>query len=369
MPPAGDFLSQLGDRIQNSLGAEFFKDLFPIDEEREGLKLQGFIGYPASSRQNRAEQYLFINRRAVVSPLVSYAIKEGYGPALPANRHPIYVLHLSLPTEYVDINVHPQKREVRLAQDLALKEMILSSLQRSFNFQESAPAMEISLPAQSFHYEPYVFPEIKIEREVQREFLFEAPKEVYAAIPKVLTTINRFILVKTPEDQLALVDQKAAKSRILYEQLIKEQGRSQSQILLFPYTLDVNPLEANVIAENMTALNEMGFDIQEIGKNCFAIHAIPATLEEKEVEALIMEMAHQLQESLGTEERKKKLAQIASRYASAKALSDMEARMILQELMRCDITTYCPHGKPIMATLGQEDLTTLFSKKSCIKKE
>lgn len=358
VPPEGDFLSQMGDRIQSTLGTEFFEDLFPIDEEREGLKLQGFIGYPSNTRQNRAEQYLFINRRAVVSPLISYAIKEGYGPALPANRHPIYVLHLSLPTEYVDINVHPQKREVRLSQDLALKEMILSSIQRSFNYQERVPAMEISLPPQSFHYEPYVFPEIKIEREVQTEFLFETPKEVYAAIPKVLTTLSRFILVKTPEDQLALVDQKAAKSRIIYEQLLKEEGSRQSQILLFPLTVEVNHL----FAENIAALNEMGFDIQEIGKNCFAIHAIPATLEEQEIEALILEVA---QESAD----KMKLAQIASRYASNKVLSDLEARMILQELMRCSIHTHCPHGKPIMALLGQEDLTILFSKKSCIKKE
>ncbi len=368
--PEGNFLAQLADRIQTTLGSVFYEDLLPIDEEREGLKLQGYIGYPSNCRQNRAEQYLFINRRSVVSPLISYAIKEGYGTALPAGRHPVYVLHLTLPTEYVDINVHPQKREVRLQQDLAIKTMILSSIQRSFHHQE--PALDIVLPPQtSFTYEPFTFPEIRVEREAEAEtFLFDPPKEIYAAPPKVLAALNRYILIKTPEEQLMLVDQKAARARLIYEQLLKEEGKTQTQALLFPLTIEVNPLEANAISASLAALNGMGFDIQEIGKNAFAVYALPATLEEREVEALILEMARQMEsEGLEEQERKKKLAGIAARYASSKALSDFEAAHLVKELMRCETNTHCPLGKPTMVALNQEDLTTLFTKKSCIKKE
>jgi DNA mismatch repair protein MutL len=359
--PEGDFFQQLSDRIEAALGTDFFENLLPIDEEMKGVKLQGYIGFPAYTRPNRSEHYLFINRRAVVSPLISHAVKEGYGTALAANRYPVYVLHLTLATEGVDINVHPQKKEVRLQHDWELKEMILGSVQRALHHQE--PAIELSLPAYPFTYEP--FPEIQIEKEPeQTEFLFEAQKEVYAS-PKVLSTLNRFILIKNPEDQLALIDQKAAQARIAYEQLLKEEKR-EVQPLLIPYTFEVNALEANVIVENLALLQSMGFDVQEIGKNSFAIHALPANLEVNEVESLILEMVSELQ---NTQEHKKKLAQIAARYASAKVLSDFEAALLVKELMRCETTTHCPHGKPVMVSLNQEDLTNLFSKKSCIKKE
>ena len=86
---------------------------------------------PFYARTNRTGQYLFINNRAVFSPLISYVAKEAYGTALPANKHPIFVIHLSLPGEAIDVNVHPQKKEVRLRQDPALKELLLRGIQKA----------------------------------------------------------------------------------------------------------------------------------------------------------------------------------------------------------------------------------------------
>ena len=142
-----------------------------------------------------------------------------------AGRYPIFVLHLTLPTEAVDINVHPQKREVRLQGDLALKEMVFNAVNCAFHHRESAPSLEITLPAREFVYEPFTFPEIRFEKEPDAPmFLFEPEPEVYWT-PKILTTLNRFIVIKTPEDQLALVDQKAARARIGMSRCSKRRGR------------------------------------------------------------------------------------------------------------------------------------------------
>ena len=95
-----------------------------MDISQGDYSLQGFVGLPALSRINRTGQHLFINHRAVFSPLVSYIVREAYGTTLAANKHPVFVLYLSIPGEIVDVNVHPQKKEVRLRQDTVLKEIV-----------------------------------------------------------------------------------------------------------------------------------------------------------------------------------------------------------------------------------------------------
>jgi DNA mismatch repair protein MutL len=114
-------------------------------------QLEGFIGAPNSSRHNRLGQHLFINRRGVLVPTVSYAVRDGYGTMLATGRHPIYVLHLSMPMELLDVNVHPQKREVRLRHERVLKDLIMlsvgSSLQKG-NFSTTLPFSNFLEPAE-----------------------------------------------------------------------------------------------------------------------------------------------------------------------------------------------------------------------------
>src|ERR1700733_11151590 len=112
-----DFLSQLGGRVSSVVGSEFKAGLKTASFDKEKYHVQGFLGLPTYTRHNRTGQYLFINRRAVFSPFISYAVREGYGTSLATNRHPVYVLHLTLPGYLIDVNVHPQKREVRLHQE------------------------------------------------------------------------------------------------------------------------------------------------------------------------------------------------------------------------------------------------------------
>lgn len=125
------FADSLNTRIENVLGPEYLQNTISIMRESNGMSLQGVIGYPNYTRHNRTGQFLFINNRGVFSPLVAYAVKEGYGSALPSGRHPVFVLHLALSGNLVDVNVHPQKREVRLRQEQLLKELIIKAIEQS----------------------------------------------------------------------------------------------------------------------------------------------------------------------------------------------------------------------------------------------
>lgn len=144
---ADNFKDQLDARVEAVLGQDFLQNCLPLKYEQEDLLLQGIIGLPSYTRHNRTGQFLFINNRAVVSPLIAYAIKEGYGTALPSGRHPVFALHLSISGSLVDINVHPQKREVRLRQEHVLKNLIIKGVEQT-------------LQSVSFHASQNIFPQV-----------------------------------------------------------------------------------------------------------------------------------------------------------------------------------------------------------------
>lgn len=133
-----DFKEQLKIRVESVLGDDFSKNTICVDETTEGLSLQGVIGLPSYTRHNRTGQYLYINKRPVISSTVSFAVKDGFSTSIDSGRFPVFVLHLSVAGEWVDVNVHPQKREVRLRQEQMIRELIVKAVRKSLGEQQDA---------------------------------------------------------------------------------------------------------------------------------------------------------------------------------------------------------------------------------------
>ena len=146
--PTDPFNDQLKSRIDDVLGKEFVENLSFINQSSDKITLQGGVGFPSYTRHNRSAQYLFINKRGVVSPLVSYAVKEGFGTSIPSGRFPAFVLHLTIPGHWVDVNVHPQKREVRLRQEQVVKELIINSVRDTLRIPD--PTFDLPAPAPAY---------------------------------------------------------------------------------------------------------------------------------------------------------------------------------------------------------------------------
>lgn len=181
----------LSERIEKVLGNEFSTQLTPLSFEKEPYSLEGYIGLPTTHRPNRTSQYLFINQRAVHAPLISFAVKEGYGTALPPNRYPVFVLHLRLPGSLVDVNVHPQKKEVRLRQEHVLKELLLKSIQNALHQQGFEQPREAALT------QPYFSPYEEILQ--NSSFMFHEAKEDFSFSPSVHTHAHIHAR-ETPDD-------------------------------------------------------------------------------------------------------------------------------------------------------------------------
>lgn len=354
-----DFKAILEDRIVNVLGQDFLQNTSFIESENGTFKVQGFVGQPAYTRHNRTGQYLFINQRAVISPLVSHAIKEGYGTSLVQGRYPVFVLHLNVPGDLVDVNVHPQKKEVRLRQELILKELLIKAVEQSL---QQKPHVAAHFPAVSPVFakafsarqesnslddnETWTFklkqaPEIIPEKqEFSSAFLLEkedssfsqqVPAQHHMATPlmkkeeiqvpilpiehqtmqRVLATIPRYILVDAGSPNefffkfskakggLLLIDQSAAHARIIFEKL--QQGSNSlkiaQQALLIPYTVEVSRFEAETLRKLLPEMNLLGIQIQEFGPQTFLIDAIPQVFGNSDIKALTADLLNMLNET------------------------------------------------------------------------
>lgn len=390
LPKGNSFQEKLGGRIPEVLGSDFFVGMCPAERKHKEYKLSGFIGLPAYTRHNRTGQYVFINERAVFSPLISYAVREGYGPTLPTNRHPVFVLHITMSGSLVDVNVHPQKREVRLRQVRDLREMII------FSVEEALQQTGISTPSTSvaFHETPSFAvapppiqspipqapeppsnwtPSPQQEEETipnhEPAPLFE--QEIAVPEPKVLTTLQGYLLLTSNSGGLKLVDQRAAHSRILYERLMdQEKGTQQiqTQNLLIPYTLDFSRIEAEILKENLDSLNRLGIHIQEFGNQSFIVQAIPQNWVDANIHQLVTDMINELREfhreGVIKKDREKHVALAAGRAAVSqkKLLSLEEGQALIKQLYQCLSPYICPHGKPTMIEITHEEINKQFQR-------
>lgn len=372
----------LQERISDILGIEFLQETCPIQAQKDEMHLEGYVGMPSCTRQNRTGQFLFINKRAVNCPLVSYSIRDGYGTALPTNRHPIFVLHLTLPGSLVDVNVHPQKREVRLRHEQAIREWIVKAVEDALpgaqEFSSYAP------PLQAF-YEAAPLPPLKLSEAAIPSYSIESPRErlklpverplftqTNVKAPKAVCTLPGYIFTEShAQDSLGMIDQRAAHARIIFEKLRNAQENGQPiavQTLLLPYTLELTPHESALLESCLEGLNSCGIGIKAFGKHTFAIDALPQMFGNADIASFIRDLLSQLQDCQPQESLEKelriKIAETASRSAISKnrRLTLDEAQSLVNQLMECQTPALCPKGKPTLVHHTLKDLTEPFGK-------
>lgn len=396
-------LEALEERVRSVLGASFLSTLRPVEAANGDFKIRGFIGLPSETRQNRTGQYLFINKRAVFSPLISSLVKSSYGTTIPTQRHPVFILAIDVPGDFVDVNVHPQKKEVRLRQEQVLKNLIRESIEGAlqhsgftvepqFSYYSEPLNFELREETAQFYSSPVAYQPLILEKEESKKEKHEEHEECKeeASIRsgldlsldhckgqqqsvRVLNTIPGYILVdpeslhETPMEGLGLVNQRAAHFRVLYEQLFqKEQLQSEVQPLLIPHQLELTPLEADLIKQHLSAFQSMGIGITEFGKSSFLIDAIPRIFNKIDIKLLFLDLLNKFKEQPGVspfeQEKEKWLAYSACKSAIQKnaKLSFEEAIQLVSRLMRCKCPYFCPYGRPTIKVWNKNELAKMF---------
>jgi DNA mismatch repair protein MutL len=317
-------------------------DWIEVDFNHGELSLQGLISAPSIHRPQRTGQYLFLNRRPIQPWPLSQAVMQGYGALLPEGRYPLFMLNLALKGSEFDVNVHPQKREVRFRYESELRERIRNGIAASFHKTfKPAPAWECTPSV--YHVPQNTFQQVCETIEIPMQMPL-----VEVDVPQVVGTIPGYILLErspqhSAERGLCFVNQKRARARIAFEKTAVD-GRTASQELLLPLILHLD-LDEQIHWPEMSAHGFLG----TMRSAELTLTAVP--------QWAIDDPEGALREYLAGNERKVK--DLCEGKESRMLIYD--AMSLMRTLMECKEPYYSPQGKPIFAWVPQENIERLFS--------
>lgn len=398
--------SDLKTAICDIYGEEIGKDLIEVNQTRGNMTLHGYISRPEIAKANRTYQTLIINGRYVINYMISSAISNVYEDYLMKGKFPLYVLCLDLPVDEVDVNVHPNKLEVKFENSGAIFSLFSDACFHALhetNFTTtpvspveevatdnyikfSAPTVErvtlgvnegVSFQNEekpdeniTFNSKTSLLSEI-ILKQVQGEdkslykqdelFRVEEPTRI------LCTLFDTYILLQKGDD-IFLVDQHAAHERLNYDKLKQrlETMTNISQSLVLPVIINVNNQEDNFLQENQKVFEQIGFKIEEYGKCCYRVYEIPFVLSGKDINEYFQDVFKNLNTFVNKplDFIKEDLCQKACK-SSVKAgnkLSNEEIKILIDSLATNKSTLLCPHGRPIIVKLTRTDIEKWFKR-------
>jgi DNA mismatch repair protein MutL len=341
-PPAS-----LLERVGVCLGREVAAEMLDASWEAGDLRVNGLVSHPTLGRSRRQGQFFFLNGRPIRSGLLAVMLERPYAGRLPSGRYPLSVIHIALDPRLVDVNVHPRKAEVRLAQERAVYQALTRAVEEAlspFPRQEAFPAWDW----------PFEGPVSELKE--------AGPEYVVAGGVQVLGQILNTYLIARSVEGLVVVDQHAAHEQVLYERLA---AAAVSWVLPSPIQLNVTAHEADTLRPALSLLTDLGFDVESFGGDSFLIRALPAPVADQsptELLTILIQELHHLRDR-DVESVREGLAQKAACTAAIKAgdfLSPDEQQALLDDLMRTWSPATCPHGRPAFVLLSKEELERRF---------
>ncbi len=402
-------------------GLDHAKALLPVDYAEDGVHISGVVGKPELARGNRTRQTLFVNGRFVKNHVLSKVAEEAFRNRMMVGKFPFFVISITLPTELVDVNVHPAKTEVKFANEKQIYDVAYHAIRNALFTQEKAEAPKVPVPPVSAapapkreyvnpklvkEYLAYTIPEEKKNVSYVREDTPKAPevileelleetgqKETHIIIeetppkqevmeemvpvisqkkkPEIVGQVfDTYIICKT-EEEMFLIDQHAAHERMRFETLKEEYFNQKkcAQLLLSPLVLNLDFREKQSVMENLTDFVRLGFEIEDFGGNAVIVQGAPIAADEAELRDLILELSDAMQEKRKhpvADFEEKALDMIACKGAikANKRLSYPEMQDLLEKVLDMEEKGVgsCPHGRPIRIGFTKTEIEKLFKR-------
>jgi len=330
--------------------------------------VDGMVGSPVIARASRNYLSFFINRRWVSSRLLTRAVVEAYHNLLPVGKYPLAILNISLPSQELDVNIHPAKSEVRFHQESVVFTAVQRVVRRTLVAQ--APVPQIEEVATTYSAPPPT-PKLWPSAATPATRSIPAPAPTPAAslpILRVLGQLDRSYIVAEGSAGLYLIDQHAAHERVLFEQISGNRAGNdiEAQGLLPPATIEVDPRQAEILQSGSQRLTALGFTAEPFGDRTYMIRTIPAMLWKQDWRAALRELMEDLATTRGSsghwQERTATTLACHSAVRAGQVLSHEEMRQLLQQLEQAAIPHTCPHGRPTMIHLSSAQLAREFKR-------
>ena len=370
----------------------------------ENCSITGFVGKPEIGRGNRNFELFFVNGRCVKSRILSAAVEEAYKPFLMLHKFPFVILYFDIPSELLDVNVHPSKTEIRFMEDMLVasltgkcvtsaltkKELISDALHEES--EKSTPPADIPEPFEYSRIKEYTAPpEPVFEQEtmtvplsgheeepvikpyaapVQETlfkggFLDEENHKKHRIIGQVFDT---YWIIEY-EHKMYIIDQHAAHEKVLYERFSKQIQKNEviSQMISPAFIVTLSKAEEEVVRDHMNAFAETGFTVEHFGGSEYALSSVPVELFGMSPQDYFLSMLDEIvknRRDSRPEQIKDRIATMACKAAvkGNMSMTFAEADALIAELFKLDNPYNCPHGRPTVIAFSQSDLEKLFKR-------
>ncbi|WP_288129969.1 DNA mismatch repair endonuclease MutL [Accumulibacter sp.] len=384
------------------LGEDFLAESQRLDAAAGPLRVLGFCALPAYSRARGDAQYVYVNGRFVRDRLLSHALREAYQDLLHGSRYPAYCLFLEVDPATVDVNVHPQKTEVRFRDAHSVHQFVFHAVQRLLSSPlATPPAPTAQMPAadeSSSRWPDHPASATQAERPTftgqtayqgslgvgepasnSTYLAFAQAAQVPDSLPPAaeaeaaplgyaLAQLHGIYILAENHQGLVVVDMHAAHERILYEKLkhaLDEQGLA-TQALLIPAVFNAEAIDVATAEEHAAALRQLGFDLAPVGPRQLAVRGVPVLLQAADPAALARSLLSELREhgvtQLLTAARNEFLSSMACQGAvrARRLLSLAEMNALLRQMEETERSGHCNHGRPTWTQLSMTDLDRHF---------
>jgi len=412
-------IENLKTRIVGLLGNTYEKNMVPVEEEADVLKINGFIGKPTAATRTRGMQFFFINNRFIRNAYLHHAVTNAYEGLIEKEAFPFYVLFLDVDAARVDVNVHPTKQEVKFEDDRLMYTYLNAAVKHALARYNIAPSLDFTLNADIQQLSAIQQPRTDTQNDATRSgYLYNTFsnkgqahfveskdslarwKDLYEVannVPKNAITVDQTtlpsqagtlhaetetniagggsnvmviqnsMLLTTVRSGLMLIHIRRAQERIWYERLLQEwnTGVTPSQRLLFPLSFDIAPQDAILLNTVLADMARIGFDIAPFGQNTFVVQGVPTGLpagEEKNVlDEVIEQLKHESPDAVANR-NDKLLASMARRLSRNRhAIQQEEGRQaLIDELFACSQPEYTPDGKKVFTMIRKEELDDML---------
>lgn len=403
--------SNLRQRIVHVFGKVINSKLVNINSETSLARISGFVGTPESAKKSRGEQYFFVNGRFMKHPYFNRSVIDAYGRLLPSDAHPSYFIFFDVDPGSIDVNVHPQKVEIKFENERSIYPILMAtvkeaigkfSLATQIDFdQDNAPEIpvltantEVRIPKVTFNPEfnpfktantttknaPTVWDNPRGIKEntaflddtehktsqkpsdVQTSITLDTPEDTIIT-ENITQFFKHFIALETAQSVM-LIHQERAHERILFEDIMAKISAHKmiSQQILFPQSMHLDNSAAKRLVEMQEVLKTAGFNISEENEGRFSLNALPAEIANQDGISILEQILEKAEIFGLDEEINTIIAETVATQGAIKKyqlLSKEEMKSIVTRLLKCKTPLYCPRGHKVMSILSEKELFNL----------
>lgn len=414
-------------RIVEVFGKRLNQDLLSIDVDTSLCHIHGFVGKPESARKKTPQQYFFVNERYMKHPYFHKAVITAFDRLIPQGEQIPYFLYFEVPPTNIDVNIHPTKTEIKFENEQAIWQILLAAVKEAVGRFNDIPSIDFDtegkpdIPVFDPHsgtkapkveinpsFNPFkqtaqpqnpsvpegweeLYSGLDGNAEIRQSKLFEqddldvntTPTDESLIISSASTasTNESMIEEKSPshyqykgsyimtavKSGLMIIDQHRAHIRILFEEYLRQLSshKAHSQKVLFPEVVQFTVSDKLIIDRILPEMAEMGFQLDSLGGDSYAVNGVPAGIEGLNAVSLIQDMVASAVESGASvkEDIDRTLALSLARNAAipqGQVLTNSEMDNLVNELFTCENVNYTPSGEPIIAVMKQLDIEHLF---------